>query len=355
MMDHQQRKSIPTRSGSAFLSKGFCGAAAVFLIMLASTLYAQDAKAGSAHPAAAAPATASATLATTQPTATTGAPTASAPATSTPAASAFVGSDTCQTCHAEIFKNSEHTAHWKIAVHNNPNGSPDSCEGCHGPGQAHVESGGDATKIFRFTKATTEEADSKCLSCHQSSHSKENYDRSTHSDAKVGCLSCHSVHHPAPQTVLLKASQPTLCYSCHSNVRPYFDRPFHHRVNEGLMNCSDCHDPHGALRDKQLRTAATQDQVCIKCHAENAGPFVYEHPPVKTEGCVSCHSPHGSSNPRMLKVNNVNTLCMQCHSNTVNFSAPGTPSFHNQANQYQACTVCHTAIHGSNVSDVFFQ
>ncbi len=270
-------------------------------------------------------------------------------------ASQFVGSATCQLCHADHFKNSEQTPHWKIAVRKNPNGSPDSCEGCHGPGKAHVDSGGDATKIFRFTTATKEQANGRCLSCHQTSHHKYNYDRSTHADAKVACLSCHSIHHAAPKTVLLLASQPTLCYSCHTNIRPYFDRPFHHRVNEGLMNCTDCHNPHGAFRDKQLRTAATQDQVCIKCHSENAGPFVFEHPPVKTEGCISCHSPHGSSNPRMLNVSNMNTLCLQCHTNTFNFTAPGTPSFHNQQTQFQACTLCHVAIHGSNVSSVFFQ
>ncbi len=270
-------------------------------------------------------------------------------------ASQFVGSATCQLCHADHFKNSEQTPHWKIAVRKNPNGSPDSCEGCHGPGKAHVDSGGDATKIFRFTTSTKEQANSRCLSCHQTSHHKYNYDRSAHADAKVACLSCHSIHHAAPKTVLLLASQPTLCYSCHTNIRPYFDRPFHHRVNEGLMNCTDCHNPHGAFRDKQLRTAATQDQVCIKCHTENAGPFVFEHPPVKIEGCISCHSPHGSSNPRMLNVNNMNTLCLQCHTNTLNFTAPGTPSFHNQQTQFQACTLCHVAIHGSNVSSVFFQ
>jgi DmsE family decaheme c-type cytochrome len=121
------------------------------------------------------------------------------------------------------------------------------------------------------------------------------------------------------------------------------------------MGCSDCHDPHGTFQQKQLRTAADQNQICVKCHTEKAGPFVFEHPPVKTEGCVSCHSPHGSPNPRLLIRSNVNALCMQCHSATVNFTAPGTPSFHNQANQYQACTLCHTQVHGSNTSNVFFK
>ena len=48
---------------------------------------------------------------------------------------------------------------------------------------------------------------------------------------------------------------------------------------------------------RQLRATAAQDVACIKCHSEKAGPFVHEHPPVKTEGCVSCHTPHGSANP----------------------------------------------------------
>ncbi|WP_433965312.1 cytochrome c3 family protein [Tunturiibacter gelidiferens] len=77
--------------------------------------------------------------------------------------------------------------------------------------------------------------------------------------------------------------------------------------------------------------------------------------PIQTEGCTSCHFPHGSSNPRLLIRNNVNSLCLQCHSPSMNFTAPGTPSFHNQANQYQACTVCHVQIHGSNVNAFFFK
>jgi DmsE family decaheme c-type cytochrome len=104
-----------------------------------------------------------------------------------------------------------------------------------------------------------------------------------------------------------------------------------------------------------LRSSIAGDASCVKCHTEKAGPFVYEHPPIKTEGCSSCHSPHGSPNPRLLTRNNVNTLCLQCHSGlNEQFTAPGTPSFHNMANQYQACTVCHTQIHGSNTHPAFF-
>ena len=94
------------------------------------------------------------------------------------------------------------------------------------------------------------------------------------------------------------------------------------------------------------------DAICTKCHVDKAGPFVYEHVPVKTEGCSSCHTPHGSTNPRLLKVSLVNMLCLQCH--TFPMSGPIGP-VHNQSAKYQACTLCHSQIHGSNFSFVFFK
>jgi DmsE family decaheme c-type cytochrome len=93
----------------------------------------------------------------------------------------------------------------------------------------------------------------------------------------------------------------------------------------------------------------------MKCHTETAGPFVYEHAVVKTEGCTACHTPHGGPNPRLLNRASVNTICLQCHSPSPNFTTatPIGPA-HNQATQYQSCTICHTSIHGSNTSPIFF-
>jgi len=268
-----------------------------------------------------------------------------------PASTELVGADTCATCHAEVAKKFDSNPHSRLALMHSGKGV--TCESCHGSGKAHVDGGGDATKIFSFTKATAKQVDAKCIDCHAAAH--PNFQHSAHGEAGVSCVGCHSVHSAEAEQSLLKAPQVKLCTSCHTDVKPAFAQAFHHKVNEGLMTCTDCHDPHGTFEKNNLKAAADQNQVCMKCHSETAGPFVYEHPPIKTEGCVSCHSPHGSQNPRMLVRNNVNTMCMQCHTNSVNFTAPGTPSFHNQANQYQACTVCHTQIHGSNASSIFFK
>jgi DmsE family decaheme c-type cytochrome len=267
----------------------------------------------------------------------------------------YVGSEVCATCHSDITTKFGTEAHSRLALMHGGKGV--TCEECHGPGKAHVESGGEATKTFQFTKASVRDADAKCLYCHADSH--PNFTHSAHGEAGVSCISCHSIHaferNDSSSVSELRFSQPRVCYQCHTDIKAAFDLPFHHKVNEGLVNCSDCHDPHGTFDDKLLKKSADQNAVCIKCHAETAGPFVYEHPPIKLEGCTSCHFPHGSPNARLLTRNDVNSLCLQCHTASMNFTAPGTPSFHNLANQYQACTVCHTQIHGSNASNVFFK
>ncbi len=266
-------------------------------------------------------------------------------------ASAFAGSETCALCHSDESKKFNDNPHTRLALEHGGTGV--TCESCHGPGKAHADAGGDATKIFRFSKAAPKEVDAKCLNCHANDHA--NFSRTAHGGAGVSCVSCHSIHAFKVEDHLLQVAEPSLCEGCHTDAKVAFAQPFHHRVPEGLMKCTDCHDPHGTFKDTLLRSSADQNAICTKCHAETAGPFVYEHPPVKIEGCTSCHLPHGSSEPRLLTRNNVNSLCLQCHTASVNFTAPGTPSFHNQANQYQACTVCHVQIHGSNSSSVFFK
>ncbi len=214
--------------------------------------------------------------------------------------------------------------------------------------------GGDVTKIFTFKNVSTKAINDRCMTCHASDAEHMNAINSVHTKSDVSCISCHSPHHAAEAEFLLVKAQPELCYSCHLQQKPQFEMPFHHRVNEGLVQCSDCHNPHGTVAAKQVRTSAAQDAVCYTCHADKRGPFVFEHEPVKVEGCESCHTPHGSPNPHMLKVSNVNLLCLSCH--TTSFAnAPGAPSFHNQAAQYQACTLCHTQIHGSNVDPTLFK
>ena len=150
------------------------------------------------------------------------------------------------------------------------------------------------------------------------------------------------------QEYLLVKKQTTLCFSCHAEQKADFQKPFHHRVEEGLIQCSDCHNAHGAARDRQLRSTPDQDMVCMKCHSDKRGPFVFEHEPVRAEGCQTCHTAHGSPYPRMLLTARVNTLCLQCHTGI-------PPGPHPQNAFRQDCVLCHMSIHGSNIDERFFK
>lgn len=274
------------------------------------------------------------------------------PAPTSPKAAAdstdFVGQETCATCHADVVKKFGNNPHSRLALEHAGKGV--TCESCHGPGKAHVEGGGDVTKIKNIGKLGTKEIDATCLGCHAGAH--PNFDRSPHAKSGVSCLGCHGVHDSQTPEKLLKAEQPKLCFQCHSDQKAAFDMPFHHPVNEGAVSCSDCHDPHGTFNKANLKSTADQNAICTKCHAETRGPFVYEHAAVKAEGCVGCHTPHGSQNARLLNMPSINTLCNTCHSPV---SAGTVHGMGVGSSDQQPCTGCHTFIHGSNINNAFLR
>jgi DmsE family decaheme c-type cytochrome len=259
----------------------------------------------------------------------------------------FVGSDTCAACHADVAKKFSSNPHSRLALLHNGTGA--TCESCHGPGRAHVEGGGDVTKIKQLSKLSAQQVDETCLGCHAGAH--PNFLRSPHARAGVSCTSCHSVHNGDTEAKLLKAAQPKLCFQCHADVKPAFDMPFHHKVNEGLLKCSDCHDVHGTFGNNNIRSTADQNAICTKCHTETRGPFVYEHPVVRAEGCIACHTPHGSQNARLLNMPNIQQLCYQCHGEVAADTVHGMK----EMNQSASCVDCHTMIHGSNLQSLFFK
>jgi len=288
--------------------------------------------------------------------------------TTSPApASGFVGSDTCKTCHADIWFNFYKNPHYRSIASGKEPPERTGCEGCHGPGKAHVEARGGKTTIPRaFSLMEPKQALDTCLGCHARDFEKANIRRSEHTLNDVACTSCHSIHHsPTPKFLLAKV-QRDLCYSCHANIRAQFDMPSKHRVNEGFMECTDCHNPHGAFdptwsmdqRPRMVEQAGTNEAPCLKCHVDKRGPFVYEHPSVAVEGCAACHNPHGSMNAKLLRRPVVFTVCLECHSGnasgTRNLGVDLQSSRHNLLDpKFQKCTTCHVRIHGSN-SDPYF-
>jgi formate-dependent nitrite reductase cytochrome c552 subunit len=81
-----------------------------------------------------------------------------------PIASDFVGSEICATCHDESAKNFASNPHARLSLEHNGKGI--TCESCHGPAKAHVDGGGDVTKIRQLGKLSAAEVDETCLACH---------------------------------------------------------------------------------------------------------------------------------------------------------------------------------------------
>ena len=295
----------------------------------------------------------------------------------------YVGSETCKACHEDQFNRFSKTKHSKLAEVSSWKGKVQGCESCHGPGAKHVEDPTVKGSIITFKDKDPKTVSETCLSCHAGKESHNQFRRGEHWRNNVGCTDCHTAHGPSHDTLkaesitfvggiagdrpnegseaMLKQSEPQLCLSCHNETKSQFTKPFHHKVLEGTMKCSDCHNAHGGFETKQTRLAVGADAGCIKCHANKSGPFVFEHAPVKLEGCTTCHIPHGSQNPKMLKRAQVRQLCLECHTGITGTIGPedatgAVPTLHNQASvRYQNCTVCHSAIHGSNSSNLFFR
>ncbi len=293
----------------------------------------------------------------------------------------YTGTDTCLHCHNDSGKSVERTMHWGTFDKGSELEKTDvsSCEGCHGSGKAHAEAELDAERndtknpeakklIFDFTAKGTTPADinKRCLACHANSPTHLNSSNSFHKQNEVSCINCHSPHHAQTSEKLLVKAQPDLCYSCHLQQKSQFNMPFRHRVNEGLIKCTDCHDQHGSAGvwessnglTRQLRTSDSGETVCFKCHKDKQGPFVFEHASVRIEGCAACHIPHGGANIHMLKYSNMDLQCLQCHT-AASFGHTKTTGFPvmtaQNSTQQQACVLCHVQIHGSNFNAYFFR
>jgi DmsE family decaheme c-type cytochrome len=256
----------------------------------------------------------------------------------------YVGSEACATCHEEQVTGIHHTVHDSEGFHMR---SDKGCETCHGPGKAHVESGGDKTLIRSFKTMTARASTEVCLGCHENGK-QMHWKGSVHEMRGLACTTCHSIHSAKSDKWQLKfAVVDQVCAGCHLEVKAQIQRTSHHPIREGLMSCNDCHNPHGTVTPKLIAANSVNEQ-CYGCHTEKRGPFLWEHPPVR-ENCLNCHMPHGSNHEKLLAQNRP-WLCQNCHLDTRH---PGT--LYDATNQLssnrelaRSCSNCHLNIHGSN-------
>ena len=275
-------------------------------------------------------------------------------------AAAYAGDESCQACHEDIFKAFSRNPHQVLGRAKSRGWEGKACESCHGPGARHAESVS-ADDIRNPAKLPAAESSGLCLKCHLQQPHQIHRIQSAHARNAVSCAGCHTVHNPGPGGTAAgyaprkPAAVNAQCAACHTGVWAEFQRPHAHRLAQGAMSCTDCHNPHGSLPGSSLKTVRGNEPACLGCHGDKRGPFVFEHAPVRLEGCRTCHEAHGSGNPHMLTRAQVHLVCLECHANLPSVPAVSgkplggiPPAIHDlRTARFRNCTICHVKVHGS--------
>ena len=208
----------------------------------------------------------------------------------------YVGLDTCVTCHEKQGREFKLSAHARISPAKAEDGVQ-GCEACHGPGSLHVDAGGGKGVA-----------------------------------------------------IINPRKDPSTCFACHMEKKMEFRLPYRHPVLEGKMSCADCHELHGPDAKASATSMEGVNDLCFKCHKDQQGPFVFEHPALR-EGCTTCHKVHGSMAEKMLQSRTFN-LCLKCHTQAnfpmINMTNHSTSTTSSNLIRGVACWGCHTKPHGSN-------
>jgi DmsE family decaheme c-type cytochrome len=271
----------------------------------------------------------------------------------------------CTVCHRDKFETTVRNPHDQLdtAEWRDRTGNAPACLNCHGDVGNHIAAGGGRGNVFGFRAEPAPAQNDRCLGCHSDTH--PDFDNSAHSAAGLACTSCHSQHASGPSTPsLLRAPDtPTaltgfngssaLCVGCHADAASEFAFNEHHRLIEGVLECTSCHDPHS--RQTRSLLGGFKQQQCTSCHIDKGGPFVFEHPASRVEGCTACHSPHGSPNRHLLTHQRVGELCLGCHAEIPQFHLGSNLAEPPRFNLDTQCVNCHSAIHGSNFHPRFLR
>lgn len=263
------------------------------------------------------------------------------------------GADTCLTCHNNPKVTSILSSPHGLKSNPRTPFANQACESCHGASPTHYQSMQSPAVVFgtgsgRFPASSVETQNGACLSCHESGQ-RLHWASSEHEFADVTCVSCHQMHQEGdliPQGL----TSIELCLGCHLEKRSEINQRSHHPLIEGLMTCTNCHNPHGSDTQALLVGNSIND-TCTECHTEKRGPYLWEHEPV-TDACTTCHNPHGSTQNRLLTARPP-FLCQTCHSDAFHpstlYSGTGVPPA-GAAQQMlgSSCTNCHSQVHGSN-------
>lgn len=256
----------------------------------------------------------------------------------------YTGSDTCGTCHDEIYKAWKSSRHGKSfepekeesgscrGCHETGGSSGSGtivnnvgCEACHGPGEAHVSDGGDPAGIISDNSADI------CGRCHNGNLSGNN---KWAQDYKPGIkLKDHTelkLIHIDPDKIPPsgKGIHPSLIYnmwlaSGHAGI-PVRKTEINGREWKGPVSCTACHNPHNSEHSSQL--VIEKEKLCSGCHFQSevlrgyGAKGIEETRSLHTAiPCYSCHMTEKNHLMKVLRPDNPDLeedrldSCSDCH------------------------------------------
>lgn len=186
----------------------------------------------------------------------------------------YAGRDACAACHEDV-----------VTVHSRARHQTVACENCHGPGTAHVESGGEAA-------VTVPRERNFCPRCHGYDAARPTgfpqIDPIAHNPVKP-CTTCHEPHAPVPPNL------PAACAACHGEIARV--KAASHHAELPCVRCHETEDQHKDTPRLSRPGKPQARQFCGGCHAAGAkGPREIPRVDLGSHGghylCWQCHYPH---------------------------------------------------------------
>jgi len=207
----------------------------------------------------------------------------------------------CETCHLTHKVGADPTPE---NLKHLTKSAPALCVDCHDPKDASLQK---AHQNQPFGTAN-------CLQCHDPHQSTAPKLMAKFMHPPFAEKQCEVCHAPAKdgKVVLTQADTRSLCVMCHGEQAKHIETAkVQHPGAAG--DCTDCHSPHASNTPGLPKTDAVN--ICLQCHADIAelAKKRVQHQPAFKDGCGTCHDAHGNDNEHLLRVKDVNTLCLECH------------------------------------------
>lgn len=124
--------------------------------------------------------------------------------------------------------------------------------------------------------------------------------------------------------------EPAECLACHTTGFVPYTGAYSH---EGVA-CAACHGDVPANHPPEPMSIESNVEVCAGCHTTTYVEWTQSAHGEQQLGCTTCHDPH----PQELRFDDANTLCLNCHDDSV---LPARDDYVHLVHEEQQCVNCH--------------